>query len=59
MLLRIMGVWLLLLAMIAAVSVTWLTVHMWRAGRQMKSDIEGRLGSSAVKPGPARSTRMA
>ena len=34
------------LAMVAAASVTWLTVHMWRTGRRMKSDIEVRLGSS-------------
>ncbi len=39
------------LALIAAVSVGWLIVHMWRHGRRMKSDIEGRLGSSSVKPG--------
>src|SRR5262245_11889411 len=31
------------LTMVAAASVTWLTVHMWRSGRHMKSDIEGRL----------------
>ena len=41
------------LALVAAASVTWLTVHMWRAGRQMKSDIEGRLQSSTARPGPA------
>ena len=41
------------LAMVAAASVTWLTVHMWRTGRQMKSDIEVRLGSSTSKPGVA------
>ena len=39
------------LAMIAAASVTWLTVHMWRTGRKMKSDIEVRLGSSTDRPG--------
>ena len=38
------------LAMVAAASVTWLTVHMWRTGRQMKSDIEVRLESSAARP---------
>jgi high-affinity iron transporter len=41
------------LAMIAAASVTWLTIHMWRAGRQMKSDIEVRLESSTARPGAA------
>jgi high-affinity iron transporter len=41
------------LALIAAVSVTWMVVHMWRAGRRMKGDIEGRLRSKSVKPGAA------
>jgi high-affinity iron transporter len=35
------------LALIAAVSVTMLTVHMWRAGRRMRSEIEERLRSSS------------
>ena len=39
------------LAMLAAISVSWLIVHMWRSGRHMKRDIEGRLGESSVKPG--------
>src|SRR5437016_5109945 len=43
------------LAMIAAVSVTWMMVHMWRAGRKMKGDIEGRLQTS-VKSGAAAFT---
>src|SRR6266545_7021850 len=38
------------LAMIAAVSVAWLVVHMWRTGRRMKSDIEVRLQSSSTQP---------
>ena len=29
------------LALVAAVSVLTLTVHMWRAGRQIKGEIEG------------------
>jgi high-affinity iron transporter len=37
------------LALVAAVSVTWMIVHMWRAGRHMKGDIEGRLASSSGK----------
>ena len=37
------------LALLAAVSVTWMVVHMWRAGRHMKGDIEGRLASSSGK----------
>jgi high-affinity iron transporter len=41
------------LAMIAAVSVTWMVVHMWRFGRRMKKDIEGHLRESSVKPGAA------
>ena len=35
---------------------TWMIVHMWRAGRRMKGDIEGRLQSSSVKPGTAAFT---
>ena len=35
------------LALLAAVSVTWMVVHMWRAGRHMKGDIEARLASSS------------
>jgi high-affinity iron transporter len=41
------------LAMLAAVSVTWMVVHMWRFGRRMKGDIEGHLRESSVKPGVA------
>ena len=41
------------LAMIAAVSVTWMVVHMWRVGRRMKGDIESHLRQSSVKPGAA------
>ena len=44
------------LALIAAASVTWMVVHMWRAGRRMKGDIEGRLQSSTVRPGTAAFT---
>ncbi|MGE3958275.1 MAG: FTR1 family protein [Vicinamibacterales bacterium] len=39
------------LALIAAASVTWMIVHMWRAGRRMKGDIEGRLQSSTARGG--------
>jgi high-affinity iron transporter len=39
------------LAIIAAVSVTFLVVHMWRAGRRMKGDIEAQLGKSTVRAG--------
>jgi high-affinity iron transporter len=41
------------LAIIAAVSVSFLTVHMWRAGREMKAAIEGRLRSSSERAGAA------
>ena len=39
------------LAIVAAISVSYLVVHMWRAGRQMKGDIEGRLSGAALKTG--------
>lgn len=41
------------LALIAAASVTWMVVHMWRAGRHMKGDIEGRIKSSTERGGTA------
>jgi high-affinity iron transporter len=41
------------LAMIAAVSVAAMTVHMWRASRHMKGDMEGRLRTSADRTGAA------
>jgi high-affinity iron transporter len=44
------------LALVAAASVTWMIVHMWRTGRRMKGDIEGRLQASAVRPGAAAYT---
>jgi high-affinity iron transporter len=44
------------LALIAAASVTWMVIHMWRAGRRMKGDIEGRLQSSSVRAGVAAFT---
>jgi high-affinity iron transporter len=39
------------LALIAAASVTWMVVHMWRAGRKMKGAIESRLRQSSVRGG--------
>ena len=36
------------LAIVAAVSVTWMVVHMWRYGRRIKGDIEGRLRSKST-----------
>lgn len=41
------------LAVAAAVLVASLTVHMWRAGRHMKKDIEGHLAESSVRAGAA------
>jgi high-affinity iron transporter len=41
------------LAMAAALSVTWMVIHMWRSGRHMKGDIEGRLRSSSSRPAAA------
>ena len=41
------------LAIAAAASVTWMVVHMWRAGRRMKGDIEGRLRESSGRLGTA------
>src|SRR5262245_27269204 len=41
------------LAIVAAVSVAFLVVHMWRAGRRMKGDIEETLSRSAVRAGAA------
>ena len=41
------------LALVAAASVTWMVVHMWRFGRRMRRDIEGRLHSTAVRQGAA------
>lgn len=43
------------LAIVAAVSVTWMVVHMWRYGRRMKGDIEHRLQAS-VRTGAAAFT---
>ena len=42
-----------MLALVAAVLVASLTVHMWRAGKHMKREIEGRLEASSAKVGGA------
>jgi high-affinity iron transporter len=47
------ALWEAVLALVAAVLVATLIVHMWRIGRRMKAQIEGRLESSAVKAGAA------
>ena len=41
------------LAIVAAASVSWMVVHMWRAGRRMKGDIEGHLRTSTARAGGA------
>jgi high-affinity iron transporter len=45
------ALWEGLLATVAAILVASLTVHMWRAGRYMKRDIEGRLEASSLRAG--------
>ena len=50
---RNQSLWEAVLALVAAVSVTTLVVHMWRTGRRMKKLIEGRIESSAAKAGAA------
>jgi high-affinity iron transporter len=50
---RNQSLWESVLALVAAVSVTTLIVHMWRTGKRMKQQIEGRLEQSAERPGAA------
>src|SRR4029079_9911736 len=50
---RNQSLWEGILGIVAAVLVASLTVHMWRAGRHMKKDIEGKLAASSVKTGSA------
>jgi high-affinity iron transporter len=47
------ALWEGVLALAAAVLVGTLIVHMWRAGKHLKRDIEGRLEASSVKTGAA------
>lgn len=47
------ALWEGVLALVAAVLVATLIVHMWRIGRRMKQQIEGRLEASAVRTGRA------
>jgi len=47
------SLWEGILGIIAAFLVASLTVHMWRAGRHMKKDIEGRLEASSERAGSA------
>ncbi|HEX5474248.1 MAG TPA: FTR1 family protein [Vicinamibacterales bacterium] len=50
---RNQSLWEGVLGIVAALLVASLTVHMWRAGKRMKRDIEGRLASSSAKIGAA------
>ncbi len=45
------ALWEGILALVAAVSVATLTVHMWRMAKKIKSEIEGQLRTSAEKTG--------
>jgi high-affinity iron transporter len=47
------ALWEGVLALVAAVLVGTLIVHMWRTGRKMKANIEGRLETSAMRAGRA------
>jgi high-affinity iron transporter len=47
------SLWEGILALVAAVSVASLTVHMWRAAKRVKRDIEGHLHASTMKTGSA------
>ncbi len=47
------ALWEGVLALVAAALVGSLIVHMWRAGRHMKRNIEGRLEASSMKTGSA------
>ena len=46
---RNQSLWEGILGIVAAFLVASLTVHMWRAGRHMKKDIEGRLAASSSR----------
>src|SRR3954469_639184 len=50
---RNQSLWEGVLGITAAFLVASLTVHMWRAGRHMKRDIEGKLAASSLRTGPA------
>lgn len=47
------ALWEGVLALVAATLVASLTVHMWRAGRRMKREIEARLHASSLRVGRA------
>jgi high-affinity iron transporter len=47
------ALWEGILALVAAILVATLTIHMWRVGKHMRRDIHQRLEESAVRPGAA------
>jgi len=47
------ALWEGVLALVAGILVASLTVHMWRAGKRMKRDIETRLEASSLRTGRA------
>jgi high-affinity iron transporter len=47
------ALWEGVLALVAAILVGTLIIHMWRTGRRMKANIEGRLENSAIRAGRA------
>jgi high-affinity iron transporter len=47
------SLWEGVLALIAAVSVATLTIHMWRTARRIKGEIEGHLQQSTARQGKA------
>jgi high-affinity iron transporter len=47
------ALWEGILALVAAVSVASLTIHMWRTARKIKGEIEGHLQTSASRQGRA------
>jgi high-affinity iron transporter len=47
------ALWEGVLALVAAALVGTLIIHMWRAGRHIKRDIEGRLEASSIRAGAA------
>jgi high-affinity iron transporter len=47
------ALWEGILAIVAAISVASLTVHMWRTARRIKGEIEGQLQASAARQGAA------
>lgn len=47
------ALWEGILALVAAVLVTWMVVHMWRVSKTIKSQIEGRIEDAALRQGTA------